>query len=68
MGASVGPISTKFLVKYLLAAAFGAYSAVTAARWAIANRVMIAGLGAGALRTITRRLAPAKSKKSSEHS
>ncbi len=68
LGASVGPISTKFLVKYLLAAAFGAYSAVTAVRWAIANRVMIAGLGAGALRAISRRLAPAKGKNSSEHS
>ncbi len=58
MGTSIGPISTKHLVKYILAAAFGAYSTVTATRWAVGNRALIVGIGAGALRIITRRPTP----------
>lgn len=55
LGAEVGPIATKSLVKYLLAAGFGAYYTLTAARWMLANRAMIAGLGANVLRIVTRR-------------
>jgi branched-chain amino acid transport system permease protein len=62
LGASVGSLSTKQLVKYLLAAGFGAYCTFTAARWALANRAMIAGLVAGAWRAISRRSVPTKGK------
>ena len=55
LGAEVGPIATKSLVKYLLAAGFGAYYTLTAARWMLANRAMIVGLGASVLRIVTRR-------------
>ncbi|MHA1536984.1 MAG: branched-chain amino acid ABC transporter permease [Alphaproteobacteria bacterium] len=61
-GAEAGLFSTKFLVKYLLAAAAGAFYAVSAARWSFANRARIAGLGAGVLRVIVRRSAAAKTK------
>lgn len=55
LGAEVGPIATKSLVKYILAAGFGAYYTLTAARWMLANRAMIVGLGASVLRIVTRR-------------
>ena len=55
LGPEVGPIATKRLVKYILAAGFGAYYTLTAARWLLANRAMIVGLGASVLRIVTRR-------------
>ena len=55
LGPEVGPIATKRLVKYILAAGFGAYYTLTAARWMLANRAMIVGLGASVLRIVTRR-------------
>ena len=57
LGDSIGPISTKSFVKYLLAAGLGAFYTVTMARWTHANRATISFFIVGTLRAIKRRSA-----------